>query len=279
MHNRISGSNPHARRYTDIEKDIMAFEYLTAGNSYYEYTSMNMATMSKKTIHRHVRKYTLDIFEGCLDIAGLKKYLEDNDYPLVVALCEDATRITAATEYDYVTDSIRGLVAPFDSDGLPKQHLFKASTPQKMMEDVKSYAFGNYAYIQLALPLVNEAAPYVLYHACSDNKFGYHDVLNRWKRTEDLLRQEGIKVVAHASDGDPRLLKAMKLRCGLDKEATASPWGWWFRVDQVEGMPVNIQDMVHTVNKFRNKLVRNDLKIGKTFNFIRYNLSLKTFFH
>lgn len=262
MHNRLKGSNPHARRYTDLEKDIMTFEYLTAGNSFFEYTSSNTTTMCKKTVQRHLRKYTTDIIEGALDIAGLKKYLEDNEYPLAVALCEDGTRITAATEYDCVQDSIRGLVAPFDTHGLPMRNVFVASTPHKVMEDLKNYSLGNYGYVQLALPLANGAAPYVLYHASSDNKFAYREVLNRWKYTEDLLRREGIKVVAHASDGDSRLLKAMKLRSGLEKQAVQSPLGWWFRVDQEKGSPVNIQDMIHTVNKFRNKLVRSDLQIG-----------------
>lgn len=68
-------------------------------------------------------------------------------------------------------------------------------------------------------------------------------------------------MVSHASDGDSRLMKAMKVRSGLEKCAVPSPWGWWFRVDCEKGA-VNIQDMVHTVNKFRNKLVRSDLKIG-----------------
>lgn len=261
MHRRLKGSNIHARRYTETEKDIMAFEYLTAGNSFFEYTASNTTTMCKKTLQRHIRKYTTDIVEGVLDIAGLKKYLEDNGYPLAVALCEDGTRITAATEYDCVQDSIRGLVAPFNVHGLPVQDVFVAATPHKMMEDLKNYSLGNYGYVQIALPLVNGAAPYVLYHACSDNKFEYRDVLNRWKYTEDLLRREGIKVVSHASDGDPRLMKAMKLRSGLDIQAVPSPW--WFRVVQEKGSPVNIQDMIHTVQKFRNKVVRCDLKIGK----------------
>ncbi|XP_021710970.1 uncharacterized protein LOC110679694 [Aedes aegypti] len=48
MHHRLMGSNLHARRYTEVEKDIMTYEYLTAGNSFFEYTSSNTTTMCKK---------------------------------------------------------------------------------------------------------------------------------------------------------------------------------------------------------------------------------------
>lgn len=252
-----------ARRYSAVEKDICAFEYLTTGNAHYEYVRANVAVMSKKTIQRHMKRNTIHIKEGIVDAEGLKAYLIKYGFPLVVVLCEDGTKITSSTDYDYNNDSITGLVAPMGSNGLPMTNLFKATTPYKMASDLKSYPIGSYAYIQMAIPLSKEAAPYVLYHACSNNQFSYTDVLNRWDYTESLLNSHGITVLANASDGDTRLMKAMRIRAGFDKPCIPSPWGSWFRVDWSSKNPINVQDMTHTVNKFRNRLLNGDMTIGK----------------
>ncbi|XP_053699211.1 uncharacterized protein LOC128746192 [Sabethes cyaneus] len=262
MHSRIKDSNIHSRQYSELEKDICAFQYLTAGNGQYEYLRSNMATMSKKTIQRHITKYTVNLKEGEVDVSGLKKYLVENDYPLMVVLSEDGTRITAAAQYDYRNNSIRGLVAPMDANGLPTPNLFEATTPRKMQSDLNCYPMGNYAYVQLALPLARNAAPYVLYHACSNNKFEHSDVLNRWYYVEDLLSKEGITVVAHASDGDSRLLKAMKQRAGFNTRHFMSHWGSWFISDRNPNSPVSVQDTIHTINKLRNRLLNGDMLIG-----------------
>ncbi|XP_021709428.1 uncharacterized protein LOC110679341 [Aedes aegypti] len=150
-----------------------------------------------------------------------------------------------------------------DSNGLPVRNLFKANTPYKMASDLKSYPVGNYAYVQMAIPLSKEAAPYVIYHACSNNKFSYNDVLNRWNYTESLLKSHGITVLANASDGDTRLMKAMRIRAGFDRPCTPSPWGPWFRVDWFSKTPINVQDMTHTINKLRNRMLNGDMTIGK----------------
>lgn len=263
MHQTAKEKLPHARRYTNFEKDICAFEYLTAGNAHYEYISGNACMMTKKTIQRHLKDNTVQISEGIIDVEGLKAYLTRNQFPLAVVLCEDATKITATVEYDYLTDSLRGLVSPLNQNGLPDTHIFKACSAYKIAEDIKNYPQGNHAYVQLALPLAKDAAPYVLYHVCSDNKFESKDVLNRSQYTETKLRNEGIIVVAHASDGDPRLMKAMKARSGLETEPVISPWGPWFRVHNEAHTPFNVQDMIHAVNKFRNKLINSDMQIGK----------------
>ncbi|XP_062716164.1 uncharacterized protein LOC134291845 [Aedes albopictus] len=219
--------------------------------------------MSVKTIQRHLKQNTKNVVEGSVDVFGLKKYLIDNEFPLAVCLCEDGTRITAGVQYDYTTDSLRGLVAPLNENGLPQTGLFTASSPYKIAQMIKDYPTGNHVYVQMALPLAAGAAPFVLYHACSDNKFDATDVLNRWRYTEMVLREQGINVVANASDGDPRLMKAMKERSCLRNNYSKSTWGWWYSIEDENNSVLNVQDMIHGINKIRNRLMRGDLKIGK----------------
>lgn len=263
MHSAWKDKKLQASRYTSFEKDICAYQFLTAGRGNYAFLASNSSTISIKTIQRHLKQNTVQITEGKIDAKGLKQYLLRNEFPLaVVVLCEDATKIAAALEYDYISDSVRGLVSPLDEHGLPNTDLFTATSAYKMAEDIEKYPVGNHAYVQLALPLANNASPYVLFHTCSDNKFEAKDVLNRWKHTEYLLEREGIKVMAHASDGDPRLLKAMKIRAGYGSSDTPSRWGDWFRIRESLTTPINVQDMIHTVNKFRNRLINSDMQFG-----------------
>lgn len=225
IHEKSRNIEPHGRRYNNIEKDMGTYEFLAAGSNHYSFHSNNATLMSNKTIKRHLKKNTINVTKGSIDIRGLRKYLMDNKFPLAVCLCEDATRITPGIQYDHTTDSLRGLVAPLDGNGMPQTGLFSASSPYKIAEDIKQYPTGNYVYVQMALPLAAGAAPYVLYHVCSDNKFTATDVLNRWTHTEALLNSAGIKVIANASDGDPRLMRAMKQRSCRNNNPSTSDWG------------------------------------------------------
>lgn len=269
VHSRVNNEPLNARRYTEFEKDLWTFQYLTGGKGHYEYLANNLATMSIKTVVRHLKQNTVNIQEGKLDVQGLKSYLVNNNLPMAVVLCEDATRITATVEYDYENDSLSGLVAPLDLNGLPQTGCFPAKSPYSIIDDIESYPVGSYAYVQLAVPLSQTHAPFVLFHCCTDNKFQTKDVINRWKYTEMQLRNEGIRVIANASDGDPRLLKAMKIRSGFEQEHLISEWGLWYRVNDDPDFPVNVQDMIHGMNKCRNRMIKGDMQIGKpTFIFM-----------
>lgn len=273
MHIRNRNLPSGSKRYSELEKDICAYEFLTGGKAHFEYFSKNMNTMNMKTITRHVSKNTSNIQEGEVDIKGLKSYLVDNALPMAVVLCEDGTRVTAAVEYDHEHDSLSGLVAPLDINGLPQRNTFTATTPYKIVNDIETFAVGSFAYVQLAVPLSRVHAPYLLFYSCSDNRFNTEDVLNRWSYTETELLKEGIRVIANASDGDSRLLKAMKIRSGFEDGRTFSDWGVWYRVTDKAGVPLNVQGMTHTLNKFRNRFVRGDLQIGKLFLLQYLNIS------
>ena len=54
-------------------------------------------------------------------------HLTKHKAPFIVAISEDATRITARVEYDYETNRMVGFVLPCDDKGLPLANSFLAT--------------------------------------------------------------------------------------------------------------------------------------------------------
>ncbi|XP_021708904.1 uncharacterized protein LOC110679148 [Aedes aegypti] len=241
-------------RYNDLELDVAAYDYMTAGCSNYQFKRQNMSLPCIKTLKKHISSHTEDTREGILMIAPLVKYLKAHDYPMRVVLSEDGTPVSPNPEYDCKTDSIRGLVAPLNENGMPKQDLFIASSVAKLINDLDTYTVGEYLYTILATPLVPKASPFCIFYMCTDNKFTHEDVLRRWRYIETQLANAGITVVANASDGDPRLLTAMKCRTGHPREAPCKVYGPHF-VAELGDEALCIQDSIHLINKLRHSLL------------------------
>lgn len=251
-------------RYNELDLDVSAYELMTTGNSNYKFKSNNMHLPSITTVKRHIASNTEQTQEGVLMLESLVKYLRAHNYPLNVVLSEDGTPISPNPEYDARSDSIRGLVAPLDENGMPRQNLFKASSAVKMINDLELYTVGEYLYTIVATPLVPKASPFCILYMCTDNKFTHKDVLSRWRYIENELAKVGITVVANASDGDPRLLTAMKIRTGMPRQIPCNFYGTHF-VASLDDEPVSIQDTIHLLNKLRRCLLdpRKHMYLGE----------------
>lgn len=179
-----------------------------------------------------------------------------------MTLAEDGTRVTPRTQYDERTNTLTGLVAPLDHTGLPKQNYFDASDAQAMAKKLRDCPIASTAYVQLAVPLALNAAPYVLMFMGTNNGFTYRDVLKRWMYTVELLEKQGITVFGIASDGDPKLLKAM-LSMTKFAAVPCAVLGDRFEWSLVQRI-LFYQDTTHSVNRMRSKLFnrKRTLMIG-----------------
>ncbi|XP_065077882.1 uncharacterized protein LOC135701105 [Ochlerotatus camptorhynchus] len=260
--NNLQGT--YGVRYFEYEHDVAAYLLLTSGISAYKFQRANMHLPNRKSVQRHISRHTHDTREGVLMINPLVKYLNANKCPKVVALSEDGTSRSPNSEYSPRTDSVRGLVAPFNSKGMPILDHFKASTAEKMINDLKNYPVGEYLYIVMATPMVAGSSPFCVLYMCSDNKFTHLQVKQRWEHVEAELKKAGVKVVAHASDGDPRLLRVMKERTRLPHPVASTLYGSYF-IANMNDEVVCIQDTIHLVNKLRHALLnpKKHMAMGK----------------
>lgn len=77
---------------------------------------------------------------------------------------------------------------------------------------------------------------------------------------EDDLAKEGIEILGYSSDGDSRLLKAMRIESGLSRHITVAdlnlPTAWnqsqWF-YSEFAPKRLCVQDTVHIGTKLRTR--------------------------
>lgn len=79
----------------------------------------------------------------------------------------------------------------------------------------------------------------------------------RWKHIEAVLKKEQIQIIGYSSDGDTRLLKAMKVKNVLSDFSVNCPRNWKsFFSAEFESEHQCVQDSIHIGNKLKNRLLK-----------------------
>lgn len=115
----------------------------------------------------------------------------------------------------------------------------------------------------MAQPLQNNAPCFCLCLFGTDNKFTFKHVLYRWEFIISQLNELGITVAGISSDGDTRLLKAMRLKMSLGTEI---PNFDAVGCDSIRGFHATLlpnfictQDTVHIGTKLRSRLLKHSI--------------------
>lgn len=227
----------------------------------YETLYANLPLPSLSTISRTIGNSVCDIPEGIFRAKDLKEFLVTINLPLAVWISEDATRITGRVQYDVRSNQLVGFVLPLNN-GIPITGTYTASSAAKIQDSFQSGIVASLAYVFIAQPIIANAPSFCLCLFGTDNKFYGTDVLKRWKYMIECLRAEGISVLGVSSDGDPRLLTAMRSKCklGIDNDTYTDMTGNEFRTPyfhtEFEPEIVPIQDTVHIGAKLRTRLLK-----------------------
>ncbi|XP_046409390.1 uncharacterized protein [Neodiprion pinetum] len=263
---RISDKQSQAEscgnRYDCTVKKFASYIFMIGGRLSYETLCANLPLPSPSSVSRYLLENGPDIIEGQLRLQELKNYLIKADLPLVIWVSEDATRITGTVQYDPKTNQLIGLVLPTDKNGMPKCKSFMATSPKVMEETMQNIPIASLAYTIMAQPLQKNAASFCLCIFGTDNKFTAEHVLNRFQFIYEQCQQFGIRVLGFSSDGDPRLLKAMRIESqigisNLDLLFGKENWTW-FNSEFCSEYFV-CQDTVHIGTKLRNRFIKNSI--------------------
>lgn len=113
----------------------------------------------------------------------------------------------------------------------------------------------------MAQPIKIGAPSFCLSIFGTDNKFTAENVLTRWNLIKQKLSEVGVKIIGVSSDGDSRLLKAMrhtnKLPC-IENYKLPEKWIDFFVADFDSEISC-IQDPTHIGTKLRNRILNNKI--------------------
>lgn len=242
----------------------MAYYFLVGGKILYDSLFANLPVPHITTIYKEIHQNAASLIEGVCRVTDLKTFLEARNLPLSVWLSEDATRISNRIQYDHKSNQLVGFVSPFDEKGMPAAFSFSATSAKAIENFFLNYTPASSLYTVMAQPIQDDAPAFCFMLFGTDNKFTTEHVLKRWSHVRKVLLEEGIHVVGESSDGDSRLLKAMRTETcfGLQKP-DFSKIGINFDIPEfhVKFMPdlVCTQDTVHIGGKLRSRFVKPSL--------------------
>lgn len=180
------------------------------------------------------------MIEGELRCKELSAYLEKLGTEKIVWLAEDVTAIDPTVNYDVVSDTLVGLVTPFDKrTGCPPPYHYRAATANEITEHMKN-DMAQSIYVVMAQPLNEDYPPFVLQLYGWNNSMTSRDVTKRWYYVEKELKKHGIEVAGYSGDGDARILSSMCKNLFVDS-------GF-----------LTVQDSIHIATKLRNRLLNVD---------------------
>ena len=221
-------SSKFKRTFVDEVRLYSAYLFLTAGRKAYEnlYANFSGGIPCSTTIRNFISE-NRTMKESKLDLDGLLNFLNSNDSTFDVFVSEDQTRVTSKIRYDSNTKCLVGFVGPYNKNGLPDTDVFKVVSAVAIQNCFKIYKKANYVNVIMVQPMSAKSEPFCIGLYGTDNKFSYVEVCNRWRFIEAELGKKGIRVRGFSSDGDTRLLKAMKIFSGLGTSTKPENQEWF----------------------------------------------------
>lgn len=125
---RNATRKPGGYRFGICEKSFATYLRMIAGPLAYGTIQKNLPTAlpSLSSTNRYVRKMNCRVNEGILRCNELRLFLEHRNWPKVVSLSEDATRIIGRVQYDRKTNQVIGFVQPIAKEnGMPIYYVLK----------------------------------------------------------------------------------------------------------------------------------------------------------
>ncbi|KAK3910838.1 Aromatase [Frankliniella fusca] len=252
-------------RYDMEIKLFSVYLFIVAGRFIYEwlYENLKPALPSLSEVERTLANSSEPVKEGKFRFSELSEFLNVNNLIRKVFIAEDGTRIVQKFVYDLTSDQIIGCVPPFADNGVPIMNSFPASAAALIATHFEKGIPSSTAYAIMVQPAQYGAPSFCLSMFGSNNRFTTEHVFKGWHYIYDELSKLGIECLGFAADGDPKVLNAMHTvmfspgaPCPKEfKDFYFAPGELKFSV---------MQDYIHTVNKFRNRLSPSHyLPLGK----------------
>lgn len=145
-------SGNKGNRFDENFLKVAVYFYVRSGKAFYEFLLKNFNLPSVITIKRYINKSISDVNEGKVCAEELYKFLIQNNYPLVVSVAEDGTKITEVVEYCSKRNVLCGICSPLGENGIPSVQ-FKALTAKDIQNFLINFPRTKYMQVVLAQPI------------------------------------------------------------------------------------------------------------------------------
>jgi hypothetical protein len=187
-YNRNENHPKAAYRYSESIRLFTAYICMMGGKLTYQTLQANNkgGIPSLSSTYKFINKTRRPFTEGQIRTKELKKYLLEQNLPMVVSLSEDATGISGRIQYDTHSNQIIGFPLPLDGNGIPIPNHYRA----QYVSQIEGYFYdvrtkkekqpANYLNVVMAQPLKRGLPPFCLMAFCTDAKYKATDVGRRW---------------------------------------------------------------------------------------------------
>ncbi|CAM4944628.1 unnamed protein product [Rotaria socialis] len=135
-----------------------------------------------------------------------------------IAVCsEDANAVIKKVSYNSTTNKFSGFPISL-KHGIPCSRQFETDSFDELKSCFENKDKTYYLNVHMVKPLIASnpySSPLLLVAYGINNNFKAIDVLNRWIWMFENARQSNVRIVAFATDCDPRYLLAMRLATGF----------------------------------------------------------------
>lgn len=244
-------------RFDSNVKSLATYIRLVGGRLTYDsiHRNLPLALPSLSSVNRYIMRTNRKMHEGVLRITELSNYLDQRSLPRIIALSEDATRITGTVQYHSKSNEILGLVLPTNSiTGMPVPHSYPAKDLKQICEYFQNkIPVANFVNVIMAQPMAHAPAFCLLLFG-SNSKYTAENVAARWHFITTELKRAKIDVVTISSDSDAKYNSAMRKLSMLGNKSILFKDVDWFQMGSEHG-PFYVQDIIHIATKLRNRFL------------------------
>ena len=280
LNNQMRQKNNY--RYSDTVQRFAQSLYVLGGRNTYEFVRLNLpgALPTLSMIDSSLRRSGGRIIEGEFRYDDLKNHQRSYQYQLAVS-SEDCTAAVKKVTYNAFTDTFSGFSTPH-TRGIPVARYFRTESFEQLKERFEGDDRSNYINFHMLQPLTPpnlSVSPLLLAAYGNSNAFTSIDIFNRWKWMFENSWQANVRIIAFATDCDPRYLHAMRYSLGFFVETDTSSlydsnhllhielprdWSRWFFL-RTRQLFFCMQDPKHMCTKIRNQMLSRtaSLTIGK----------------
>ena len=269
-------------RYTESVLHFAQSLYVLGGRNAYEFVRMNLpgSLPGLSALDESLNRAGAAIEESEFRFDALRHHQKSFGYQ--IACCsEDSTAIVKKICYNATTNSFTGFSTPLEY-GVPVHRHFQTDSFDQLKTWFAERNRASSLNVHMIQPLGESPpylSPFLLAGYGISGSFTAIDVLLRWLWIFRNSCQSNVRIVAFATDCDPRYLLAMRLATGFFAKAVnvsiqdrddalkmelPSDWSSWFFM-RARQLFLCFQDPVHLCTKLRNRILSETgtMLIGK----------------